>query len=114
MSSLLSQHLFKLFLARASRSDVRCLIGDLRLELVDLLEEGKLFVLLLADRALELSPVLLLIQSDGLECLKLVGQLVSLITELLNLLLLSLKLLRQKVDVSLEGQNLLNEIFLFV
>ena len=38
VASFLSEHLLKLFLARAARSDVRCLIGDFRLELVDLLQ----------------------------------------------------------------------------
>ena len=79
VASFLSQHLLKLFLASAARSDVRCLIGDFRLQLVDLLQEGKLLVLLLANSALELCPVLLLVQSDRLECLELVGKLVPFI-----------------------------------
>ena len=112
--SLFSQDLLQLFLPGAASTNVRCLMSDLGLELIDLLEEGKFLVLLLADSALELSPVLLLVQSDRLEGLKLVGQLVALIAELLDLLLLGFELLRQVVNVPFEGQNFLDEIFLLV
>lgn len=109
-ASLLLEYKLKLSVPRFSHLNLALHLLHPALQLVNSLQEPHFFIFLLANLPLQISPVLLLIHSNRLECLDLMLKLGAVIINLLALKLQSFNLLCQMVDVSLEGQDLLDVV----
>jgi hypothetical protein len=108
------KHKLKLSVPRFCHLNLTLHLLHPALQLIDSLQEPHFFIFLLANLPLQISPVLFLIHSNRLECLDLVLKLGPIIIYLLALKLKSFNLLSQMVDMSLEGEDLLDIVVFFL
>ena len=110
---LLDEHIFEVFIPRLLKGQLRMHRVSIALQLAQLLPERVLVVFCAGDGALEFGLVVLLVAADGLECLQLFVNLVTLRCTLIVVLVQLFKLTCDMVDVPLQCHDFLDEIFFF-